>query len=616
MYKPIPLKIPKPPQSNEKRLNQLDGGLNVRYVESLITDTQSPYMVNLNANDRGALTKRDGQAEFHIFNGGPIHSFIQYKNKFIAAHGTKISSWDGETETELLSGLANQKGEFFIFNDILLYLNGKNYVYYNGETAGNVEGYIPTITISRPPSGGGEVKEEWNLISNGFTDSFSGTADATAYTLSFGGLDATPVTAKVFNTSTKQWDTKTEGTHFNVDRTTGVVTFNDAPGEGVNNVLITAYKTFSGMKERVTGCRKVALYGGGSNDSRIFITYNGSYKNVYRWTGLTGNTANDYRYFPENSFNRIGSDATYVTGFAKFYAMLILFKEDSIFSIKYDYQGGSKFPVSLLNSQVGCDMPYTIQIIANAPVWCHTQYGVYTMVQTLIENEKNIAPLSGNVNGADLRPGILDEDKNDLLAATSTDYDGKYWLCVGSKVWVWDYSQSPFISTQDDSPYKWFFYDNINANCFLIHDRELYHGDRSTGRITKFIKEWNDYGEAIKAVWKSKLFDFDYFDWIKTVREVRTRTRSGTNSTIKQNFYDDNNVLIDSQTVKTKSFSWDSFSWSDFTWAVYRFPAVFTKKVKQRNIVHWQIELINDELNKNLSIMGLVVSFTLDRKTR
>jgi len=614
MYKPMPLKMPKPPESNEKRLNQLDGGLNVRYVESLINDIQSPYMLNLNANDRGALTKRDGQVEFHTFSGGPIYAAEYYKNKFIAAHGDKISAWDGETETQLLSGLAKEKGEFFIFNDILLYLNGKSFSYYNGTAAGNVEGYIPTITISRPPEGGGEVYEEWNLISSGFTDSFSGTVGATAYTLSFGDLDKTEVTAKVF--SGTKWVDKVEGTDFSVDRSTGIVTFNDPTGEGTNNVLITAYKTFKGMRERITGCRKTAMYGGGSNDSRIFATYHKDYPNVYRWTGLTGNTANDYRYWPENSFNRIGSDAKYITGFAKFYAMLILFKEDSVFSIKYDYQGASQFPVSLLNSQVGCDMPDTIQIIQNAPVWCHTQYGVYTIIQTLIESEKNIASLSGNVNGVgELRPGLLDEDKTDLLKATSVDYDGKYWLCVKDKVWVWDYEQSPFPQ-QDESMYKWFFYDNINANCFLIHERELYHGDRATGRLTKFHKPWNDYGEAINGVWRSKLFDFDYPDWQKTVSEVWIKTRSGNNTNIYIVFYDDNNVIQDKQEIRSKSFSLDSFSLAEFTLAIYRFPIEFKKKPKQKKIKHWQIEMSNNEVDKNLSIMGLVVRYTLDAKVK
>lgn len=618
MFRYTPMKLPKPPQANEKRLDVLDGGLNVKYVESLINDSQSPYMLNLNANDRGALTKRQGQAEFHEFNGGPVHALTYYKNKWVCAHSTKLSTWDGETETAVMTGLADSDGVFFVVADILLYLNGTNYIQWDGTTAKDVEGYIPTITLGRAPSGGGTAHEEWNLISSGFTDSFNGTSSDTAYTLSFDNLDDTPVTAKVFNSVTKAWEDKTEGVHFSVNRTTGVVTFNEAPGEGINNVRVTAYKTFSGVADRVKKCKYVAQYGGGSNDSRIFIAGSPDYPNVYRWTGLTGNTTDDYRYFPENSFNRIGNDFKYITGFAKFYALLIIFKEDSIFSIKYSYNSetGSSFPVQLLNSQVGCDMPGSIQIIANAPVWCHTQYGIYTMVQTWIENEKNIISMSGNINGATFRPGLLDEDFKDLVACSSVDFDGKYWLCVGSKVWVWDYELSPFINDGNENKYKWFPYDNINANCFYIHDRELYHGNRTTGRITKFITDWNDYGEPIYAVWKSKLFDFDYADWLKTVSEIWLKSRSGTNTIITIVFYDDNNEITETATLKSKSFSWSTFSWSEFSWAVYRFPLITKFKPKQKKISHWQIQISNNELNKNLSIMGLTVKYTLDTKVK
>lgn len=619
MYKPTPFKIPRqePPQS--KILNRIDGGLNVKYVESQISDTQSPDMENENCNDRGALTKRDGQTEFHTFNGGPVHGLFYYKDKFVCAHSTKLSTWDGTTETAVMTGLGDKDGVFFVVADVLLYMNGADFIQWDGTTAKEVEGYTPELTIGRSPSGGGTVKQEWNLLSSSFIDSFEGDGTSTAYTLSLDSLDETPVTASIDGGAT--WN-KTEGTDFSVDRATGIVTWNEPPPDGKlltdDNVKIKAYKTIEGFKDRVKKNMYVAQYGGGSNDSRIFIAGDPDNSNVYRHTGLTGNAKDDYRYWPENSFNRIGSDFRMITGFAKYYAKLIVFKEEAIYSVTYTYNPGtgSSYPVQQLNSQFGCDMPGSIQIIGNAPVWAHTQYGVYTLTQTWIESEKNVDSLSGNINGASFRPGLLDENEDALKKCSSTDYDGKYWLCVGSKVWVWDYSLSPYVPGQADDMLKWFYYTKINANCFLIHERELYHGDRATGKLTKFVDAWNDYGEAILGRWKSKLFDFDMFSWIKTVREVRLKTRSGNNSTIILNFYDDNNVLIDTQTIKAKSFSWVEFSWIGLSWAIYRFPQVFAKKVKQKGLIHWQVEIINNEVNKNLSIMGLEATFSLDKKVK
>jgi hypothetical protein len=619
MYKPTPFKIPKqePPQS--KILNRIDGGLNVKYVESQISDEQSPNIENLNANDRGALTKRFGQTVFHTFSGGSIHALFYYKNKYVCAHSTKLSTWDGTTETAVKTGLANSDGVFFVVADTLLYLNGTDYVQWNGTAAADVEGFAPQISIGRTPSGGGTAKDDLNLLTPAFIDSFKGDGTSTAYTLSFDGLDATLLTA---STDYGLNYDKLETTDFSVDRVNGIVTWSVAPADATlgtdDNVKIKAYKTQTGLVNMVKKNMYVAQYGGGSNDSRIFIAGDPDNPNVYRYTGLTGNAANDYRYFPENSFNRIGSDFKTITGFAKYYARLIVFKEEAIYSVNYTYSPstGSSFPVQQLSSQFGCDMPRSIQIIGNAPVWCHTQYGVNTMVATLIESEKNVTPLSGNVNGASFRPGLLDETEANLKACSSVDYDGKYQLYVGSKGWIWDYTLSPYIPGQADDMLKWFYYTNINANCFLMASRELYHGDRTTGVVTKLIDDWNDYGAAIVGRWKSKLFDFDFFSWVKVVKEVRIKTRSGNNSTIKLNFYDDSNVLIDTQIIKTTSFSWASFSWAAFTWAVYRFPTVFTKKVKQKNVIHWQVEIVNDELNRNLSIMGLEASFSLEKKVK
>jgi hypothetical protein len=614
----VPVNVSFENTTQEKRLDRLDGGLNVKYVESLISDLQSPHMINLNADDRGALTKRDGQTEFHTFDSGPVHGLIYYKGKYICAHGTKLSSWDGITEVLLLPGLADNDGKFFISADTLLYLNGNDYVQFNGIAAAHIEGYVPTLTINRQPTGGGTKNEVWNLLTPAFIDSFRGDSTSTAYTLSLTGLDATKLIASIDGGTT--WD-KNEDTHFSVNRTTGVVTWNSAPPDGrdltYDNVKIKAYKTFPGMADMVKKCKYEEQYGGGSNDSRIFIAGADDYPNVYRYTGLTGNSANDYRYFPETNYNRLGSDFKYITGFAKYYAKLVVFKEDSIFSVLYSYNPatGSSFPVQQLNAQFGCDMPGSIQIINNAPVFCHSQYGVYTMLQTLLENEKNVVPLSGNINGSVFRPGLLDESNADLRNATSIDYDGKYWICVGSKVWIWDYILSPYNGSSDDL-LKWFPYDNINAGCWLINGRMLYRGDRQSGRVSRFIPDYNDFGEPINGVFRSKLFNFDFPEWFKTITGIWITTRSGNNTILTLKFFDDNNVLIETKEIKSKSFSLASFSLLNFSVAVYRFPKTFFEKLKQKKVSSWQFEVSNNELNKNLSLMSVVVAYTLDKRIK
>lgn len=609
----VPVKTKFTDSTLEKRLNRMDGGLNCKFHESLISDEQAAEILNMNANDRGALTKRQGQVVVHTFNGGPMHAITYYKGKWVAAHGTKISTWDGTTETEIASGLANNDGKFFFFSDYLLYLNHADFKQYDGTSCTNVEdsAYVPTLTVGRLATGGGTPYEQWNLLTPKFKDSFSPDGTATTFPMSLTNLDATPVIAWLNGVQ------KTEGTDFTFNRTTGIATFNSAPPAGTNTLIIQAAKTMAGFADRVKKCRYVELYGGGSNDTRLFIAGNDNYKNVYRYTGLTGNTRYDFSYWPENSFNRIGSDAKLITGFAKYYGKLVTTKENQIFSITYKYQEGtSTFPVESLNSQMGCDMPGGIQIICDAPIFPNTQYGVHTILSTLLENEKNVKPLSANIEGSTFRTGLLDMDYNDMVNCSSVDFDGKYWLNVGDKVYLWDYKLSPYPNGMTDDSLKWFYYDNITASCFYIHDRELYYGDRNSGNLVKFIDNWNDFGQPIFAYWKSKLFNFDLPEWEKTISELWFITRSGTNTNITVTLYDDNDVIVDTIQIKSKSFSWADFKWSEFTWKVYRFPITKKMKPKLKKIKNFQVAFSNNELNKNLSIMGLIIKYSLDRQVK
>jgi hypothetical protein len=622
MYQAQKVNIPPPQQPQQMRMNTIDGGLNVKYNELQISPNQSPYMLNLCADDRGALTKRPGQEVVHTFASGPIHALYNglYKGVVVAAHGTSLSTWDPETdiETEIMSGLADQDGHFSTFSDKLLYQNGAQYIQFDGVTASHCKdsAYKPILLTGRAPSGGGTAYQEFNLLTGWFEVWFTSRSDSTAveYVLPLDNLDPDTVMIEVVGAATP-----IEGTDFSVNRTTGKVTFNIAPVGTVdtNDVKISAKATQAGFVDKVLKHTMSELYGGATNDSRMFIA--GGEGNLYRWSGLTGDPQKDFKYFPENSYNRIGSDYEPITGFKKQYGMLDIFKDSSIFNINYQYDaatGKSTFPVKSMNAQTGCNMPGSIQIVQDAPVFCHTRDGVNTIQSTVLENEKNVKPLSANVDGASFRPGLLDEPKENLAKASSVNFGGKYWLCVGSKVWVWDYKLQGYGPGMADDMLKWFYYENINAACFAIIDRELYYGDRETGNLVKFIPNYNDFGQPINGVWRSKVFNFDLAEWEKTVSKIWFETRAGTNTTFDIKFITDNDTQIDSELIKTKSYSYKGYSYADYTYAVYTFAVTIMKEPKLNKIIRFQIEFSNNELNNNLSLMSLVIKYSLDGETR
>jgi hypothetical protein len=167
---------------------RLDGGVSLKYVESQLNDNQSPYCINVNADDRGSLTKRLGQSNVYSSSlgvGGVNGAFRRlFMGKNVFAWGTALYTQSGSAQpVQIMSGLANAKGTFFSYNSLLYYINGTNFVQWDGTTAQNVVGYIPTITLGRAPTGGGTINESLNQIQPGFKDSFTSPGAVTAYNL-------------------------------------------------------------------------------------------------------------------------------------------------------------------------------------------------------------------------------------------------------------------------------------------------------------------------------------------------------------------------------------------------------------------------------------------------
>ncbi|MCK9218287.1 MAG: hypothetical protein M0P77_10295, partial [Firmicutes bacterium] len=156
MYKPmtIPQAYDEPPM--EWGLTRIDGGICLSDLEFKLLDNQSPDMLNLWYKDK-VLTKRYGQE--YLPNNLGEEKIIQctlYKDDIIYHSDGKLIKRSDGNEDELIAGLANDKGTFFTFNDVLYYVNGK-LIEYDGTTAKEVEPFIPVVIINRTPAGGGDT---------------------------------------------------------------------------------------------------------------------------------------------------------------------------------------------------------------------------------------------------------------------------------------------------------------------------------------------------------------------------------------------------------------------------------------------------------------------------
>lgn len=585
--------------------NPLNGGLCLNEETSLEIG-QSPYdgLLNMCLDNGDTLTKRKGQSYLYLNSLGnnSINAvFSNYKGKTIIAYSNKIYTQIGSNEPILIyTGITDKKGTFFMYNETLYFKNDGSYVQYDGENVTEVKPYIPRISINKKPNGTGAIVDEsWNMLGNGFKDSFNGDGTSINYKLTHNNIDDKDLTCVVNGVPV---------TDFTVDREKGTVTFSSPPSEGNNNVEITAYKSFPKLVENIIKCDKAIEF-----SNRIFITGNSNLPNYYFAGGLTDSI--QANYFPQKFMYTIGGSDKAITGFKVHQNKLIVFKENMVCTVESSVglDNTASFPIQFLNTEVGCDIPNSIQVLNNNIVFANTYGGVYVIASAYITGEKSVLPISNNINGDYVRNGLLQEAN--LKEAISVDHDFKYWLCVNDKAYVLDYRE--VLSTKNQKENRWFVFDNINANCFFIRDNELMYGCKNNGKIVKFVNSYSDFGKPIKSIWKSKLIDFGYPEWQKMLTEMWATFSNKSDAKIKLKCYSDNGTKIFEIDINTPTFfSWEKFSWEKFSWKVELFDKTIKKKIRVKKISYFQLSFENNVLNEGLSIKNIVLNYRLIRRVK
>lgn len=588
---------------------QFNGG--ICYDDETIIDlNKSPYggLLNMCLDDGGMPTKRMGQQYMCNSYGdsGIKGLYADYKGETLFASGSNLYSIkENSVPVKIHSGLSGNEVFMFAYNAVLYILDGVNFYLYDGNVVKVVEAYIPRVTMNRKPDGSNSsIDESWNMIGNKFKDSFNGDGTSKVYKLSLSPLDSgTEVICMVDNLKV---------TSFTVNHTKGEITFSTAPSSGSNNVVITAVKTFKGLSDNILKCKFGIEF-----SNRMFLGGNENLPNFYFAGGLNDN--NDASYFPQKyQYSIKGSDKA-VTGFKVHYNKLVVFKEDMTCTVESSLglDNTASFPINFLNTDVGCDIPNSIQLVNNNIVFANTYGGVHMIVSTDTVGEKAIIQISNNINGSYDKPGLLMEGVSELKKACSVDFGNKYYICVNGKCYVWDYKGTYNVNYPDKL--KWFIYDNIYAYKFGIKNNTLFYGHKKKDVLCKFIDAKNDFGMPIKGVFKTKLIDFGYPDWLKNVSYIWYTCKANSASEVKINCFNENGTVVNSEIIPASelvSFGWDNFNWSKFNWKVQSFASTLRFKIKLKKIRYFQIEFMNDKPNENLSIINLVIRYNLARKVK
>ena len=595
-------------------------GVDLNNSPSNVDKSRSPAAPNMIRDQVGKVRKRMGYETKVTAPGGAaingVHHLMEETLVHAGAKLYRLSDTVGTWSLTEIGAMANARSRSFVFDQKLYLLDGTTYQVYDGETLAAVadSATVPTIIISRRPTGGGQSYQGLNLLGRKWTESFLGTADATVYQLTTKDLAEDAVTARVLNAD-GVWEDKTEGTDFTVDRAAGTVTFSTAPGAspvtGQDNVQITAAKVREGYLDTINRCTIAAVYGVGGSTDRVFLSGNGDKPGVDWYSNFE-----DPAFFPDTNYTKLVRDGARVTGYTVLSNTLAAFIDGAsdgrnvvVRSGVLDENGDAVFRVS--NTMIGQDAvaPDTFCRTDKEPLFL-TNRGVYAITAEELTGEKYSQERSYYIAGA---IGAA-QGREHACACTYGDF---YALALDGTIYLLDLQQktyernSPYSSFQ----YECYYWPDIPARVLFLDGDALCFGTED-GKLCRFhtnvddVTSYNDDGAAIDAYWETSDFDGKIFFHVKTFTGLAVRLAAAVNTGVvvyaqvrgmwKQVF---------ASGAKARYFDWSYIDFSKFTFSSDRTPRTLYGKIKLKKADKVRFRLQNNVLNEPFGLYAFGLQF-------
>ena len=415
----------------------------------------------------------------------------------IVHSGTKLYRVEGDTKTELFTGMKPAKSNAFVYNQILYIKDGINYLKYDGKTIGQVVGYIPTTSIARKPAGGGTVYQDVNMLSAWRKNTFLADGESKDYYLDAMDIDGEAPVVLV------NGNTMVYGTDFDYSPSTGKITFTVAPPkpltDGQDNVIITYKKTVTGYADRINKCTLLQVF-----DNRVFFSGNQDYPNTVWHSSL-----NDPSYCSDLDYYNEGLDLSPVKSMVAGNNALWVFKEPSQANTTVFYHNpvvdseyGKIYPSTHSNISTGC---IATEINFNDDIAFFSDRAMEA-INGDITTEQVVAHRSSMVDSR-----LLAETnyKNMILE----EWEGYLLVIVDNKVYLAD--SRAMVVNQNHNEYEWFYWElDKNITCTKVHNGVLYLGT-AEGIYTLT----NNGDRNITSYWTTTADEFNYGQYQKTTNK-------------------------------------------------------------------------------------------------
>ena len=400
------------------------------------------------------------EMELRIAFDATIHGIWFYKDCCLVHSGTSLYKCVGTDKAVLFSGLSDGESNAFVYETIFYFKDKGHFLRYDGETIKEVEGYVPTTTIGRRPTGGGTKHEDVNMLSVYRNNSFLSDGGSFDYYLDTINIDDDFVPVVTYN------DEVVATSEYEVNYAEGKITFlNSAPDapltDGQDNVKIKFKKTVPGYNENILNCTLLQLF-----DNRVFVSGNEDYPNVVWHCSL-----NDPTYWSDLDYYREGLDSAQIRGLVAGNNALWVFREpsDANTTVFYhtptiDEEYGKIYPSSHSSVTTGC---VGKAINFNDDIVFFSDRGMEG-ISGDITTEQVVAHRSSLVD----RKLITEADYKNMVLE---EWEGYLLVFIGKKVYLAD-SRTAF-SNEGHMEYDWFYWELPHkVTCARVEDGILYLG--------------------------------------------------------------------------------------------------------------------------------------------
>lgn len=460
---------------------------------------------------------------------------------------------------------------------------------------------------------GGEQKEEFNLLSRRWKESFlCDTGTEKAFTLSQKNLSEETVLISVKDAS-GNWQQKTEGTDFSVDRENGKILFNEpvlkAPITGEDNVIIEAAKYFDGYENKINLCRKSITYDAGGTSGRIFVCGNKEEPNRDFWCA-----AGDPTYWPDTYYSELTNGFSEIVGYSIIEGYLAAHISPAVDgrsvvlrSSSVDELGNASFPVvkHLQGEEAFAENSFVY--MEKEPLFI-TARGVYAITAEDVSGEKYTQNRSYFINK------VICEEEN-LKNAFCAKWKQFYIISIPGteKLYLLDTSQRSYQRGEPLSSFQYecYLWTGIDARIIWEEEGNLFFGDKN-GNIGEFIKDqYSDNGEAVEAFWTIPDFFGNNFWQNKTIRVVAIQAAAFPQNEIRIEYRKEGRWFpLKDWKGKISYFSWEKFSWEDFTFSGDFTSRTLSVKTKIKKFDKTAFKIICDHKDRAFGFYGFAVEYT------